>query len=564
MSRRHLVLLAAGFVVLRLLLVLTAADRLSQPDAAEVKLMAIGDEWVQEGPPSVERLLWYARAGTNAPHGAYLPVSLAYAALVVPFGADGSYFALKLVGILVQMIGLLAWTLVGYHLGGRRAAFIVAALLALPPAGFLGGSVVPWGSHPEAAAGLGLATWALVSGRLRGRGDAVVAGGLLGLVAGADLLVAPAVAAIAAGWVWDRRVASREQGGSAWIGLTAWLLVGGVTTLTAVLWLTGGLSASVVETAGSSPLELLAEPRAGQLGTTLAGLLPVHAWGSATIASADARGALNAVTTAGLLCSLVLALWALPHRLNVLGTGVGLLLAAPLVHVLTVAALAPRAPFVPQRYLLPIWPIVLLGVALALAWWWIRTGPRLVAIAALVLALGPGAALQTSLIRPERRAGFSEYRPADWLAEDIGQVTYDEAPWVNRFLSARGPGRTVGFGFATAVGAADDPLISDLPPPLDPVGLVQRRERWLAAHLPGADERTLMHENLGWSLAVFAWDRPGTWHAVLSHVPAPDRRNVARGLGLGLALRGAEGLAAAERITGPDRAAVLEGVARLR
>lgn len=564
MHRRHLLLLAAGFVVFRLLLVLSAADRISQPDAAEVKLMAIGDAWVAGERPTVPSLLRHARAGTNAPHGAYLPIALAYAAIAVPFDATGSYFALKLVGILVQALGLIAWTLVALHLGGRRAAAAMAALMMLPPAGFLGGSLVPWGSHPEAAAGLGLATWALVSGRLRSRGDAVVAGGLLGGVAGTDLLVAPAVALLAVGWIWDRRAASAESEGHAWRGLAIALVAGGAASLSAFLWVTGGLSASVVETAGSSPLELLGAPRAGPFTQTLTGLVPLHAWGSPSIADGEVRGALNAVTTAGMLCSLGLVLAGLRHRRRVQGFAFALLIGAPLVHLATVVSLAPRRPFVPQRYLLPIWPIVLLGVALAVAWWWARRGPRLLAVAALVLAIAPGAALQASLIRPDRRVGFQEYDPAAWLAEDIGQVRYDEAPGTNRFLEARGAGRTIGFGFATSTGAADDPLITDLPEPLEPQALLVRRERWLQEHRPTGDERVLLHENLGWSLAVFAGDRPGTWHALLSHLPQPDRGHAARGLGMGLAVRGAEGVRAAERFNGPDREALLQGVRRLR
>ncbi|MFL0773690.1 MAG: hypothetical protein AB8A39_02900, partial [Prochlorococcus sp.] len=505
MDRRRLAVLAAAFFAARLLLVLGAADRLSQPDAAEIKLMAIGDEWVQTGPPSLDRILWHVRAGTNAPHGAYLPVSLGYAALVVPFGADGSYLALKLVAILLATLGFVAWTSTAFRLAGPTSAAVMAGLLFLPPPGFLAGSLVAWGSHPESATLVGLAAWVLTSGRIHAIGDALAAGLLVGGVVGCNLLVGPLVGAMAAGWAWDRWHSDGTRAG----GVIAALAVGAAAALGAFLWLTGGLSASVTETAGSSPLELLTGPDTGAegvLGATVAGLLPLSLW-PIGVEDAGTERMLNLGWTALGAAGLAAAVAGLLRREDLWGRGAALLLVGPIAHLATVVLLAPRRPDLPPRYLLVLTPVALLAFALAIGWAADRPALRRAAGAAAALWLVPCVIGQATLLGPGRMGGFTEYRPGPWLAADIGRVTYTEAPWVNRFVEGRGTGQAYGFGFAAGVGAADDPFEADRDP-LDPQALMVRRTTWLEAPHTDAERRTL-HENIGWSLSVFAWERTG-------------------------------------------------------
>lgn len=569
MDRRRLALLAAAFFAARLVLVLGSADRLSQPDAAEIKLMAIGDSWIADGPPSAIQLLWHVRAGTNAPHGAYLPVSLIYAALVVPFGTGGSYFALKLAALLIATLGFVAWTATAHRLGGPAGAAVMAGLLFLPPPGFLAGTAVAWGSHPESAALLGAVAWALTSRRIHGAGDAVAAGLLVGGVIGCNLLVGPLVGAIAAGWAWDRWRSDRQRAA----GPIGGLGVGAAVALGAMLWLTGGLSASVVETAGSSPVELLTGPDTGTegvLGATIAGLVPWPLWPIA-IEDAATRFRADVAWSAIGAVGLGLALLALVRREGVAG-GAGrskeelrgrvgaLLVVGPVAHLATVILLAPRRPDVPPRYLLVLTPGLLLAFALAVAWN-DRRRVRAVAIALVGLWLIPCVTQQALLLAPARMDGFAEYRPGPWLAADIGRVTYAEAPYVNRFLEARGVAAAAGFGFAAGVGAADDPFDADRDP-LDPQALMVRRATWLGEAARTDAERRTLHENIGWSLSVFAWERTGVWHAVLSNLPAGDREATAFGLGVGLALRGSEGCELARRMADAD--AILEGAASLQ
>jgi hypothetical protein len=562
-TRRRLLLLCGAFFALRLVLVLCAADQLSEPDAAETKLMRIGDEWVGTGAaPSVERLLWYARAGTNAPHGAYLLVSLLYALLVVPIGAAGSYLALKLVAIGFATLALAAWTATAWRLGGSMAAWTTGLLLALSPPPLLAGGLVAWGSHPESVALVGLCAWAVTSGRIRTVGDSAVAGALLGATAGLNLLVAPIVAVLAIGWGWDRW---RDADGRA-RSLVA-LAVGAVVPLAGLLWLTGAASASVVETAGSSPVELLWRAQQGADGpvlTTITSLLPLRVWSPTAFGAPlglAARLGLDLGLSLGLLGALVAATWRLRARRDLLGRGVALLWAAPAVHLLTLALLAPRRPAVPARYLLPAWPLALLALALALAWWWPRRPARAVLCAVVLAWLVPGLSLHVERLRPGRMQAFDEYRPAAWLAADIGHVGYEEAPWVNRFLEARGGEQTDGFGFVAGAGATDDPLAEEADSHLDAAALLDRRDAWLAAGGPTSRDR--LHENIGWGLSVFAWQRSGVWHGVLSRLPDEDRAATARGLGAGLGLRGEPGCQAIERYSGPDRAAMKLGAAMI-
>lgn len=564
MTRRRLLLVCGAFFVLRLLLVLCAADRLSEPDAAETKLMQIGDEWIATGhAPSLERLLWYARAGTNAPHGAFLLVSLLYALLAVPLGASGSYLALKLVAIGFATIGLAAWTATAHRLGGDRAAAATALLLTLSPPPVLAGTLVAWGSHPESVALVGLCAWALVSGRIRSAGDAAVAGALLGLTAGLNLLVAPLVAVLAVGWGWDRW--GRAEGR---IGSITGLVGGALVPLAGLLWLTGAATASVVETAGSSPTELLWQAQQGggaPLLETLAGLLPLRAWGASAFGAGLSEGmrlALDGVTTTALLAGLAAATWALRARKELTGRVVALLWAAPLVHLGTVVLLAPRRPFVPPRYLLPLWPLLLLGPALALGWWWSKRGPRLALLVVVATLLVPGLSLHVELVRPGRIDGFGEYRPSAWLAADIGHVGYVEAPWVNRFLEARGSEGVEGFGDVAGAGAADDALAQEPGSHLDAAALLERRQARLDDGLDD-DDRQRLHENIGWGLSVFAWERTGVWHGVLSRLHGADREATARGLGIGLRTHGSSGCRAIEHYTGPDRGAMEEGAGLL-
>lgn len=563
--RRQLFLLAVTFFLARLVLVLCAADRLSEPDLAEVKLTELGDSWILSGePPDGAELLRAARAGTNAPHGAYLPASLLYAAIAVPLGEAGNYLALKIVGILFATAGLLVWVLLATELADRRAGGVMALLMFLPPPAFLAGTMVPWGSHPEAVFFLGLAAYAVVKCPVdRGPTPRYLITGALALAAGMNLLVSPMVAVLATGLAWDQRRTLRD-----------WALPAlfGCVFLALLSWVSGGPWASVTETTGASPLQLATGSILATSGhfvrslgelfpLPLGGTNPALWWGPLTV-----DGAYSIVFLFGTSGALAVAYLRGTHRGRLLALFGGL----PVVHLLSLALWAPRRPFIPPRYLLPLLPILLLGLVLA---WAESSGQlrRVFARFALLFAVLPGFLIQAQLVDLSRIASFAEYRPAAWLAEDIGHVSYSTAPAVNRFLEGRGAGRTIGFNFAAGAGASDA-LLSERRPAhiLDAAGLLARREDFLSNRsllAPDAEDegqRTLLHENIGWGMAVFAPDSLGTWQALLSRLEPSDRTAVARGIGMALAWGGEHECTTMRYFGGPDHEAVEAGFASIR
>lgn len=543
-------LLTAAFALHRLLVVLCGADRIAEPDLAETKLMALGDGIVSSGWPGLQALLDTARAGANAPHGAFLPVSLAYAALVVPLGAAGSYLALKVVGIAVQSVGFLGATEAVGRLAGPRARWLAAAALLLAPPAFLGPSLVVWGSHPEATALLLGALFAVFApSPVRARG-AALAGVALGLAAGADLLVAPLAGLFLAGALWDGWTTGPTANPAPRLAAA---LGGFALPLVAALAIGGAAGASVVEDAGSSPLELLGatDDPDGLVAQTLAELLPPPLFGG------DGRAA-ELVLGVLWLASALLVASRLPGRAAIQGRVTALLL-APGLHLVLLALLAPRRPFIPPRYVLPALGLMLLVPPLAAAWSFADRRPALLRAAAAVSALAwllPGLAAQPRLLDPRRAGGFFAYHPDRYVAADIGHVDYARAPGVNAFLEYAGPDPR-GFGLAAGVSAAEDLLLSGPPPHLvDAAELLGRRAEARAA--TEADALETLDRNLGWGLAVFAPDRPGLWLSVLERMDE-GRSALAQGVGRGLGESGAAGCEALRRVIGPDSDAILEG-----
>lgn len=543
---RALLAAAAVFALDRTLLVVTAADRLGEPDLAETKLMTLGDAWVAGGLPSWAAMLELARQGANAPHGAFLPTSLLYGALAQVTG--GGYGTLKAVAVLTATVAFVGWVAAAGRLGGRRAAAAAALMMVALPAGPLGASLIAWGSHPEAAALLGVAA-AVACGRGADSARGAVGVGLvLGLPAAASLLLGPVVALLAAGVLWDAWTSGPDR---PLAPRAAALAVGVAVPVLVAQALVAGASASVVESAGQSPLELLAVARAGEdllRGPTLAALLPPPigrtpgAW----------EPAMGAMIAAGALAAVALG-W---RRLGQRGRLVVLAVGVPALHALVLATLAPRRPYVPPRYLLAVWPAALLGVALVAQQ--AGRGRRLLAAVPAVLCALPGLALQADLIDLGRAVGFAAYEPGDYVAAEIGHVTYATAPQVNGFLAERRED-PAGFGLAAGLSGADSLLLADAPRrTVEPADVLQRRAEALADAPRSGAARDRFHHNLGWGLGVFAADAPGVWLSVLERADA-DRDAIAEGIGRGLHEAGEPGCERLRRVLGPDRDAMLRG-----
>ena len=509
MSRRALLGLTLLFLLLRGLVVLCAADRVGEPDAAETKLMEIGDRWSLEGAPSVGDVVRTARAGRNAPHGGFLPVSLAYAGLSVPRGATGSIGALKLVAIAGAAAGFVAWVVTATRLGGPAAGWLLAVLLLLPPPALLGGQLVAWGSHAEVPWLLGGAAWAAT----RAAGDrrsAILVGLLCGAAAAFDLLALPLALVLLAGWALDRREHAAVAAGAA------------VAPLAAGLWLTGGLGASVTEAAGNEPTALLGGVAAlGLTIETAAGLLPLPFTPDA-IASPVPDWLLTACVLLGAALTWRgddATRWR--RRLWLIG--------APLLFLAALAVGAPRRPVVAVRYLLPVWPFLLAALAVGAAGRFRALRALPMGVAALgLLTLAP-------LLALPRVGGFAGWDPARYTAADIGHVTFDMADDVAILLDQLGPRAVLpgtagsdapGLALVLGGGAADC-LLLEGPHRFAPELVAERLDR-----LPPMkqEERARLHRQVGWGLALVYREQTADRLAILSRMEPDDRAAAEAGL----------------------------------
>ncbi len=533
MKRGEYAALGLLFFGAQLLIVLASADRIGEPDLAEVGVMALGDAWATGEPVTLEHVLREVRAGPNAPHGGYLVVALLYAALALVFGA-GSYLALKAVAIAFATVGLLAWTAVADRLGGRRAAAAAAALLWFCPPSALSGRSIAWGSHPEAAALLGVAAWAVLRGGPALRGAAWV-GVALGACVGVGRITLGAATALAGGWAVDRR------GSPGAVRDT--LVAAGVAVALVVAWMAlgGAWTASVTETPGNTPTGLWAA--AGLDSATVAALLPLRVVPHHLFPLA---GAGDVVLTGIAGGATIVALRGDPSARRI-----AILAGAAALHLALVATLSPQRPAVPARYLLPLWPLIAVVVAVASARWFEAGGlRRAVAVGAVLAWALPGGVVQADLFEPGRIPAFSSYHPRVYATQDVGKVTYETAPAVNDFLRRR-PEDTDAFRLVAGSGAGQDLLMRPPPHPVDP--------RAAAEQVPRL-RTTRRLEAFGWGLAVFAADRPGARRSVLAGVDDAERAAIARGIGMGLR---AQGLPLDLWDQDPDAEATREGARRL-
>ena len=454
----------------------------------------------------------------NAPHGGYLPVSLAYAAVVVPREALGSIGALKAVTIVGAAAGFLAWVATAARLAGPGAAWILAALLLLPPPALLGGQLVAWGSHAEAPWLLGILAWlAARTEGSAGRREAIAVGLAAGVCAGFDLLAAPLAVAVVIGWSLDR---GRRQG----------IVALGVASAVAgaALWITGGLGASVTETAGNAPLALL--ERAGVVAGSLASLLPLPFSGSSAV-GVGATG-VNGALTVGLVAFAVVAAatpGATRWRARLW------LVAAPLGFLLLLAAMAPRRPEIAVRYLLPVWPLLLLGLALGAARAWRSTGARGAAATMLGAMLFLGITAAAPLLTPSRSAGFLRWDPARYTAADLGHVTYELAPGLETLLDRVGPRIVLpgpgapdvrGLGAVLGAGSADC-LLLDGPHRFAPEHVAVR----IAATAPRLldTDRDRFYQQVGWGLTLVYAGQTAARLGIVSRLDPTDLAAVQRG-----------------------------------
>ncbi len=578
MSRRALLTVSVVFVAARLLLVLSAADRIHAPDWAEAKHSILGDRWIEDGPPSLSEVLDFTRDPRNAAHGGFLAVSALYASLTVPLGHADSFPALKLIALLFATLGFLAWTGVAGRLAGPLGGGLAALLLLFPPPVFLAGSLITWGSHSEAAALLGLAALALVSGLGASTRGALLLGLALGATATMSILYLPIVAILLLAWLLSGEAQDSEAGGLH-RRRAAWLIAGAAMPLVAGWLLTGGMDASVTEEAGNTPIRLLSRglASAALIPATLPNLLPLPAWGSELLGS-ELRRPTRLLLDGVLLGFLLVAWWQILRGARSLpelrGRILALLLVVPVGHLLLLLCFGPRRPSVEMRYLLPLWPILLVSLAVAVGWAWQQGGEQrgrwrtALLGAGLALWLLPGLQVQGQLFEASRigsptgeASGFFAYRATLYVDHDVGNVSYDTAAGVNDFLARRGADIR-GFNLVPRLPASQDLLREKPPAVLDASRILDRVQKDRATQPQAGPERARIYQNIGWALAVFAPDRPGLWLGLLSRL-GNDRKHAAAGLGMALSIQGEPGCGRIQGANRDDRPAMIQAATRL-
>lgn len=585
MNRRALLALGLVFIALRLLLVLSSADRIHAPDWAEAKHSFLGDSWIDEGPPSFSEVLAAARDSRNAAHGGFLPLSALYACFSVPFGASDNQLALKLSAIAFATLGFFAWVAVAVRIGGSLAGWLAALLLLFPPPIYLAGSMVTWGSHSEATALLGLAALLLLRDRRPGSWGTIVPALSLGCVAAMSSLLIPISGLLLL--VWLRPTGSSQHpGGAGHKGKFVLALLACSLPVTISWLITGAPGSSITEEAGNSPLDLVLATADGLtlIPGTLAELFPLPVFAHelfGTQLSGANRDLMDWGLLVLLLCALAQILAASTTREPVTPAPapdrtliIALLVGAPALHLLVLLLVGPRRPSVELRYLLPLFPIALVSLAAAASWAWTRqrSGTTRLWAGALLCAvlswLVPGITVQASLLEPSRMGspsdegtGFFAWHSPRYIDFDIGNVRYESASGVNDFLSQRGD-HPQGFALVPRLTAGQDLLRALDPPVIDAARLLDRIRRAQSTQPAQGPHRERIYENIGWALAVFAPDRAGLWMSLLSHL-GPDRPACAAGLGMGLSRISDKSCEQIHRLQEQDRYPAWEGAAGL-
>lgn len=360
--RREFWAFALLLLLLRSMFLVAAVD--PEEERVQTVLDAGGLEW-KHGPdrPLYDREELYAGAAAEAmrlglplPLAAYRFMDYGSGSLVISLFARGVFalfgptlLAFKIIPLLLSLGGGLCWFLLVRLWRGRRTALAFGLLFAAAPPVLVRTTLIAKGDHGEAVALIGatllLASQAAFAATaVRRRVFAVCAGAAAGLGVFVTYSTVPIVGAVALTAVLRSRLRPRDL----WLALLAGAAVGLVPWLTTVAG-TQGSALRVYD----RPLGALVDP--SEMARRLQMLLS-----TGLFAGFDLPGGLGVRRLAGWVwLAAVLVGWIGLAR-DRRAPGAWMLIAGTLAHLLAFLLAAPDAS---SRYLVPVYPLLLIAVA---------------------------------------------------------------------------------------------------------------------------------------------------------------------------------------------------------
>ncbi len=531
-SHLPFILVLAGFIALRLVLILANIDALHELDRAEVKHFSLSRDLTAHDMKGH----WLDPQGL---HGGYTLNIILYWILARLLGEG--YLTLKCVALLFSAATLWTWMALLRRFIGPASALLFAALFSLPSAAMIAWTSTVWGSHPESCFFSVLAVYLFFrffhpAPRPVGPKGAILFGAFLGLAAYFSLLFLPTIFLCLAFYAY-------KQGKRSIIPLAVMILSMVVIfgPLNYLKWkktnyyLYDSRGGELVRASlDRLTLDEFLTAARSNLDWPVAPMVPSHR---------RLEGGLD-LKRVNLAASAVLFLAGIFALVRARPECRGLLVflyAYPLAYFLFVAGANPQRPEVPIRYLIVGLPFLFACMGAAVSGEGSTKGRLHVAAKT---ALGIGFALSlfcgmreaSALFSRERISQWSEFRAIEYVNLKIGRVHFEYLDGVNRFVdfarSHPDDDRVAGFRIVFPLVSYYDCLfdrdrcVQALPDPADVRVAVDKLEQ--EGRRPEA-----MLEGVGWAVGIRrTGDRAGCG-AIFGRSAPDDQSPLWRGFELG-------------------------------
>ena len=532
LPRLPLLLVLAGFIALRLMLVLANIDALHELDRAEVKHFSLSGELTAHDMKGH----WLDPQGL---HGGYTLNIILYW-ILARFLGEG-YLTLKCVALLFSAATLWTWMALLRRFIGPASALLFAALFSLPSAAMIAWTSTVWGSHPESCFFSALTVYLFFrffhpAPRPVGPKGSILFGAFLGLSAYFSLLILPTLFLCLVFYAY-------KNGKRSFIPLAVMLL-----SIAAVFGPLNYLKWKKTN-------YYLYDSRGGELVRASLDRLTLDEFLTAALTNLDWPVApmvpshrrleggldlkhLNQAASAVLFLAGVLAL--VRARPECRGFLI-FLYAYPLVYFLFLAGANPQRPEIPIRYLIVGLPFLFACMGAAVSGEGSTKG-RLHGAVRAILGVGLAFSLfcgmreASALFSRERISRWGEFRAIEYVNLKIGRVHFEFLDGVNRFVdfasSRPDDDRVAGFRIVFPLVSYYDCLfdrdrcVGALPDPAEVRAAVGKLEQ------EGRRPEALL-EGVGWAVGLRrAGDRAGCG-AIFGRFAPDDPSSLWRGFELG-------------------------------